>query len=327
MDPRLRGGDRKGGGDRKSGGDGDLSQRDLLPRDLSQRDLSQLRQLIIQKWPEAVLSKDGLSEPIFHTGISRLDALFPRQGIPYGQLIEITGAVGCGKTSLLFMMLATLTKSGTVAYIDLSGSFFPAAAASCGVDIEKLSVVKPDNFVMGLRSAELLLSHQMVDSVVVDLTCAHPSTALRVTGKPVSRALRAVKTTNLSCKAGPSSPARRGVNPPPSSNLLHRLRQQVSRSKALVIFLTDNSSDSRQFLPASMVALRLEVSRLVTTKDSYSATLSQRVGSGLDPDRSEGATQGRTLREENTACSRINVTVTKSRISAEGAHAEVLLNE
>jgi hypothetical protein len=67
------------------------------------------------------------------------------------------------------------------------------------------------------------------------------------------------------------------------------LRQQVARSKALVIFLTDNGSDSKQFLPASMVALRLEVSRLMR--------------------------------------SRINITVTKSRISREGAHAEVALNE
>lgn len=122
------------------------------------------------------------------------------------------------------------------------------------------------------------------------------------------------------------------------STLLHRLRQQVARSKALVIFLTDNGSDSRQFLPASMVALRLEVSRLMTTKGPCPATSSQRAGSGLvsakycHPERSrgapdKGATQGRTLREENITRSRINVTVTKSRISREGAHTEVPLNE
>jgi RecA/RadA recombinase len=240
-------------------------------------DLSQLRRLIIQKWPEAVLSNDGLSEPVFHTGIASLDALFPRRGIPYGQMIEITGAVGSGKTSLLFMMTGALTKSGMVAYIDLSGSFFPTAAASCGVDVEKLSIVKPDNFVMGLRNAELLLSHQRVDSIVVDLTSAHPSTALRTTGQAAhkwgSGATRAVGTTTVSTSAA----------------LLHRLRQQVARSKALVIFLTDNGNDSKQFLPASMVSLRLEVSRLMR--------------------------------------SQINITVTKSRISREGAHTEVLLNE
>ena len=225
-------------------------------------DLSQLRQLIVQKWPEAVAPKTGLSEPIFHTGVPGLDALFPRQGIPYGQLIEITGATGCGKTSLLFMLLAALTKNDTVAYIDHSGSFFPNAAVSYGVDAGKLSVIKPDNFVIGLRSAELLLSHQMVDHAVIDLTSTQHDT----------------KKIHL---------LKRDSSPQPT--LLHRLRQQVVRSKALMIFLTDNSNQTMQSLPASMVALRLDVSRLIP--------------------------------------SRINITITKSRISPESAHAEVLLNE
>ncbi len=246
----------------------------------------QLRQLITQKWPEAVFSTTGLSEPIFQTGIANLDALFPRQGIPYGQLIEITGEDGSGKTSFLFMILAALTKIGTVAYIDLSGSFFPAAAATCGVDIKKLVVVRPDfgarqmstsaarsralrqggacghtpptNFSLacGLRAAELVLSKRVAHCIVLDLTNQKSDLSQR---------------SDLSL-----------------SSLLHRLRQQTARSKALVTFLTENNNASHPIIPASTVALRLEVARLIPSK--------------------------------------LKVTVTKSRISREGAHVEIALN-
>ena len=224
-------------------------ERHKLPPD-------QLRQLITQKWPEAVFSTAGLSEPIFQTGIANLDTLFPRQGIPYGQLIEITGENGSGKTSFLFMILAALTKIGTVAYIDLSGSFFPAAAATCGVDIKELVVVRPDNLPSGLRAAELVLSKRVAHCIVLDLTNQKSGLSQR---------------SDLSL-----------------SSLLHRLRQQTARSKALVIFLTENNNASHPIIPASTVALQLEVVRLMH--------------------------------------SQLKVTVTKSRISREGAHVEIALN-
>ena len=72
------------------------------------------------------------------------------------------------------------------------------------------------------------------------------------------------------------------------SSLLHRLRQQTARSKALVIFLTENNNASNPIIPASTVALRLEVARLIPSK--------------------------------------LKVTVSKSRISKEGAHVEIALN-
>jgi len=259
---------------------------------------------MIQKWPEAVSATAGLSEPIFHTGIEGLDTLFPRRGIPYGQLIELTGADGSGKTSLLFMLLATLTKTETVIYIDFSGSFFPAAAASCGVDVRRLLIVTPTTAEQhsseppfkqhvgqisprpaalkmdsrfrgndtreGLRTAELLLSQQVARNIVIDLTAGSGD---------VSKKNRSTGRSDSS----PPSP----LSPPPV--LLHRLRQQAARSKALVIFLTENDHASPPIIPASTVALRLEVERLTR--------------------------------------SALKVTVTKSRISKEGAHAEVALHE
>jgi len=162
--------------------------------------------------------------PAFSTGLPELDALFPLRGIPYGQLIEITGGVSSGKTSLLLKLLAHLTRTGVAAYIDFSSTFFPSAAAVSGVDLTRLLVVKPDSrptdrVKTGLRTAELLLRNQTVNVIVFDL----------VGEKQVLPIV-----------------------------LLHRLRLKTVRARALTIFLTENNSE---IIPSSMASLRLEVLR------------------------------------------------------------------
>lgn len=179
-----------------------------------------LKRLVSKRWPEALMNTaDSSSTPSFITGIASLDRLFPAGGIPYGQLMEITGGVSSGKTTLLLRMLAALTVRQTVAYVDFSGSFFPAGAISTGVDPDRLLVVTPKSLLSGLRTAELLFRHCMADIIVFDL---------------------------LGCRE------------PLPFTLLHRLRQQTTRARGLVIFLTENNSD---IVPTSMVALRLEIVR------------------------------------------------------------------
>ena len=218
-----------------------------------------LKKMLVQKWPEAAAAAKGLTEKVFKTGLAPLDDLFSAGGIPCGQLIEITGAVACGKTGLLHKMLASLIKHGNVTYIDFSGGFFPAAALSSGVDMNKLTVVTAapgeasdaDGFSSGLRAAELLFSHPLAAVVVLDLVG-------------------------------------RGSRRPLSPTLMHRRRRLTSRARALVIFLTEDS-DRVNIIPASMVSLRLRVSRRGTQ--------------------------------------RIEVAVAKSRISKEGTKTELDLND
>ena len=210
----------------------------------------ELKEILRRKVPEATAPAASLAEAIFHTRIAPLDALFPDGGMPFGQLIEITGDISSGKTSLLFRLLASITRTDTAAYLDLPHTFFPAAAVTGGVDITQLFVAIPKSLPAGLRTAELLLNHRLVRGVVLDL---------------------------VGQKADPNL----------SQTLLHRLRQETVRSRAMVFFLTEN--DHAGLITPSTVSLRLEVSRI---RDSQ-----------------------------------IAITVTKSRLCREGVRIEVDLNE
>jgi len=162
----------------------------------------QIKKLLARKWPEAVAKTTDSAGAIVRTGLEAFDRLFPQHGLPYGQLIEITGGESCGKTSLLFKILAAFTQSGPVAYVDFGGCLFPAAAASSGVDIERLVVVTPENIPTGLRLAEQILGERLARAVVLDLV---------------------------------------GQTGELSQTLLHRLRQQTNRSGATILFLTENN--------------------------------------------------------------------------------------
>ena len=182
-------------------------------------DVAQLKEIIARKWPQTVSGFSGRQEAVYVTGIPQIDALFADGGIPRGQLIEITGGESSGKTSFLYKLLAAITGRGRVAYVDLHNSFFPAAAAYYGVDMERVVVVKPESGVAAARTTELLLQNHLADCVALDLVGER----------------RALPTT-----------------------LLHRLRMETVRSRALVVFLTDTDA---QLFPSSTVSLRLKVSR------------------------------------------------------------------
>lgn len=232
----------------------------------------QISHALRQKWPEAVRSLTDVSDRFFATGQTELDAFFPSgRGIPYGQLIEITGGVSSGKTSLLFSLLAA--NSRTAAYVDFGNSFFPDAASAADLDLSRLLVIKPISsptinggpprvtlsrskggepdrsslqLKSGLRSGELLLRNRHADIIVFDLVKHR-------TPLPIG--------------------------------LLHRLRLKTVRAKGLVIFLTQAAN----IIPASMTSLRLKAQR----SDDHSH--------------------------------RLLITVTKSRLCAEGLRCQVSL--
>lgn len=191
--------------------------------------VNHLRRQIESRWPETGYSDRAFDSRVFTTGLKVFDSLFPTGGLPYGQLVEITGKSGGGKTSLLFRLLAGMIreKSGAglnIGYIDFSNSFFPTAAEYGGIDPSRLFIVKPDSTLSGLRAAELLLKHNQARIIVCDLV---------------------------------------GIRTALPMGIMHRLRRKTTRARGLVIFLTENNPD---IVPASMTSLRLDIARIDTAR-------------------------------------------------------------
>jgi len=160
---------------------------------------------------------------VFATGLTPFDNLFEQGGIPYGQIVEINGAVSSGKTGFLYRLLGGMSRRETIAYVDFSGSFFPPAAAAAGIDLEQLLLISPDHIAAGLRSGELLFRQGQSTVLVCDLT-----------DRPQ----------------------------PLPMILLHRLRMEAIRARGLIILLTEQyptGPNQSVQVPGSMVALRLNV--------------------------------------------------------------------
>ena len=76
------------------------------------------------------------------TGVSALDATL-RGGLPRGQLSEITGPRSSGRTSLLFQLLASVTRDGEIAaLIDTFDRLDVMSASAAGIALDRLLWVR-----------------------------------------------------------------------------------------------------------------------------------------------------------------------------------------
>ena len=104
------------------------------------------------------------------SGVERIDTLVG--GIPVPGLVEITGADGAGRTSLAVELAAVCTTARRlVAWVDPMARLHPPAAASRGVTLERLLVVRPveDGSSPWVWATEQLLQSGNFPIVVVDL--------------------------------------------------------------------------------------------------------------------------------------------------------------
>jgi hypothetical protein len=77
------------------------------------------------------------------TGHPALDALLPGGGFPAGRIVTIAGPASSGKLSVALAAVARATTGGACcAFIDTEGEFFPPSAAACGIDLDRLLVVR-----------------------------------------------------------------------------------------------------------------------------------------------------------------------------------------
>lgn len=112
------------------------------------------------------------------TGIGELDGVI--EGCPRGRITEITGPISSGRTTMMYAVLAEATRIGEIcAVVDTADSFHPESAASAGVVLSQVLLVRcGGNVDNALRAADLLLHSGGFGVVALDL-CDAAERALR----------------------------------------------------------------------------------------------------------------------------------------------------
>jgi hypothetical protein len=85
-------------------------------------------------------------------------------------VLEISGPPSCGKLGLALLWLAAASQGGTIAVVDLAGTFYPPAAAACGLDLSRLVVVRPPDRRGAGEAISLLVGSAGFDAVLWPLT-------------------------------------------------------------------------------------------------------------------------------------------------------------
>ena len=112
-------------------------------------------------------------EGLLASGLASVDALLPG-GFPCGALSELRGGPSSGKTAVALATIARLPRGALAAFVDGRGELYPPAAASFGVDLTRLLMVRPPGGEEGLRlalwAAEALLGSGAFALVAVDVS-------------------------------------------------------------------------------------------------------------------------------------------------------------
>ena len=148
-----------------------------------------------------------------------------------GQIVEISGAPGSGKSGLAVALLATLagqehTRHGLAAYVDSPRTFFAPGAAAIGVDLSRLWVVRLPGWYALLAATETLLGSGVIDVVLWDLVGRRESP----TSAQLQRLRMAAAPHNTTLLLLTTQPARRGYRP---LDYLASLRLVVHRQELL----------------------------------------------------------------------------------------------
>ncbi|MFC1837430.1 ATPase domain-containing protein, partial [Thermodesulfobacteriota bacterium] len=111
--------------------------------------------------------------PAIPTGALSLDIAVGVGGIPVGRVTEIYGPESSGKTTLALHVIAEAQKrGGTAAFIDAEHALDIAYASRLGVDVDDLLVSQPDYGEQALEIAQVLISSNAVDIIVIDSVAA-----------------------------------------------------------------------------------------------------------------------------------------------------------
>ncbi len=113
----------------------DHASREALIRALSE----QMRQCETARRPNTTA--------MVSTGYAVLDRFLPQGGLHGGTLVEWLGREGCSGATTLALAAARQAcgETGTLVVVDRRRTFYPLAAAACGIDLARLLVVRPQH--------------------------------------------------------------------------------------------------------------------------------------------------------------------------------------
>ena len=161
-------------------------------------------------------SNEVINVPSISTNSLGLDIALGIGGLPRGRVAEIYGPEASGKTTLALHLVANAQKDGGIAaFIDTEHALDPAYAKNLGVNLDDLLVSQPDTGEQALEIAELLVSSNAVDAVVIDSVAALVPKA-EIEGQ--------MGDTHVGLQARLMSQA------------LRKLTGVISRSRAIVVF-------------------------------------------------------------------------------------------
>jgi recombination protein RecA len=107
------------------------------------------------------------------TGALSLDIALGGAGIPRGRITELFGPESSGKTTLALHVIANAQKKGGIAaFIDAEHALDTTWAKRLGVDVSSLLISQPDTGEQALDIAEMLVSSNSVDVIVIDSVAA-----------------------------------------------------------------------------------------------------------------------------------------------------------
>ncbi len=135
--------------------------------------LQQLITTIQRRWGVRALRLFGQPTddaiPVITTGFADLDATLCIGGIPRGRITEFLGAPTSGMSTIVLTLMARAQARGdVVAYIDLSRTFDPEYAASIGIDLAALLLIRPPTAADALELMHALAASGGVGVLLVD---------------------------------------------------------------------------------------------------------------------------------------------------------------
>ena len=158
------------------------------------------------------LEVEGIS-----TGAISLDLALGGKGLPRGRVVELFGPESSGKTTIALHAVANAQRLGGVAaVIDAEHALDPTWCKKLGVDIESLLVSQPGSAEEALQIAEMLVSSNAVDIIVIDSVAA------------------LVPKAEVEGEIGDSHV---GLQARLMSQALRKLTPAISRSKCVLIFI------------------------------------------------------------------------------------------